>query len=80
MIGHRGGESWTFTVDGKQRLRTALGEVDSLHLVHLPAEHSNAPKVDIWLAQSMDWLPVRIRFSEANGDTIEQTLERIQKK
>ena len=80
VIGHRGGESWTFTVDGKQRLRTALGEVDSLHLVHLPAENTNAPKIDIWLAQSMDWLPVRIRFSEANGDTIEQTLERIQKK
>ena len=80
VIGHRGGEAWTFTVDGKQRLRTALGEVDSLHLIHLPPEHSNAPKVDIWLAQSMDWMPVRIRFSEENGDTIEQTLERIQKK
>jgi hypothetical protein len=80
VIGHRGGESWTFTVDGKERLRTNLGEVDTLHLAHLPPEHSKAPKVDIWLAQSMDWLPVRIRFSEQNGDTIEQTLERIQKK
>jgi hypothetical protein len=80
VIGHRGGESWTFTVDGKERLRTSLGEVDTLHLAHLPPEHSKAPKVDIWLAQSMDWLPVRIRFSEQNGDTIEQTLERIQKK
>jgi hypothetical protein len=80
VIGHRGGEAWTFTVSEKERLRTSLGEVDSLHLVHLPPEHSKAPKVDIWLAPAMDWLPVRIRFSEENGDTIEQTLDRIQKK
>lgn len=80
VIGHRGGEAWTFTVSDKERLRTSMGEVDSLHLVHLPPEHSKAPKVDIWLAPAMEWLPVRIRFSEENGDTIEQTLDKIQKK
>lgn len=80
VIGYRGGEAWTFTVSEKERLRTSLGEIDSLHLVHLPSEHSKAPKVDIWLAPTMEWLPVRIRFSEENGDTIEQNLERIQKK
>ena len=64
----------------KQRLRTHLGEVDTLHVTYVPNESNNGRQVDIWLAQSMDWLPVRIRFSEQNGDTIEQTLERIQKK
>lgn len=79
VIGHRGAEPWTFSVDSKQRLRTALGEVDSLHLIHLPPENSGAPRVDIWLAPSLDWFPVRLRFSEPNGDSIEQTIAGIKK-
>ena len=79
VIGHRGGEPWVFSVAEKQRLRTALGELDSLHFVHLPPEGTNAPKVDIWLAPSQDWFPVRIRFSEPNGDSIEQSIASIKR-
>lgn len=79
VISHRNGEPWTFSVQEKQKLRTALGDMDSLHLVYQPPEASGAPKVDIWLAPSLDWLPVRIRFSEPNGDSIEQTIASIKK-
>ena len=79
VIGHRGGEPWIFTVESKQRLRTALGEVDSLHLIHLPAPNSGATRVDIWLAPSLDWFPVRVRFSEPNGDSIEQSIANLKK-
>ena len=79
VVGHRSAEDWTFSVIDKQKLRTSLGDVDSLHLVHLPPEGSGATKVDIWLAPSLDWFPVRIRFSEPNGDSIEQTIASIKK-
>ncbi len=79
VIGHRGAEDWTFSVLEKEKLRTALGDVDSLHLVHQPADDANAPKVDIWLAPSLDWFPVRLRFSEPNGDSIEQTISSLRK-
>lgn len=79
VISHRNGEPWTFTVQEKQKLRTALGDVDSLHLVYQPPEASGAPKVDIWLAPSLDWFPVRIRYSEPNGDAIEQTIASVRK-
>ncbi len=79
VISHRNGEAWTFSVQEKQKLRTALGEMDSLHLVYQPPEASGAPRVDIWLAPSLDWFPVRIRYSEPNGDSIEQAIESIKK-
>lgn len=79
VIGHRGGEAWTFSVQDKQKIRTSMGEIDSLHLIHLPPDQSGTTTVDIWLAPSLDWFPVRIRFSEPNGDSIEQTISGIRK-
>ena len=80
VAGHRGGESWTFQVKDKQRLRTSLGEVDTLHVAHVPGEPGNGRQVDIWLAPSQEWFPVRLRFTESGGDAIEQTIEKITKK
>ncbi len=80
VAGHRGGEAWTFQVKDKQRLRTSLGEIDTLHLAHLPTDASGGRQVDIWLAPSQEWFPVRLRFTEPGGDSIEQTIEKITKK
>lgn len=80
VAGHRGGETWTFEVKDKQRLRTSLGEVDTLHIAHLPTDRSSGRQVDIWLAPSQEWFPVRLRFTEPGGDAIEQTIEKIIKK
>jgi len=80
VAGHRGAESWTFQVKDKQRLRTSLGEIDTLHIAHVPTEPGNGRQVDIWLAPSQEWFPVRIRFTESGGDAIEQTIEKITKK
>jgi hypothetical protein len=80
VAGHRGGESWTFQVKDKQRLRTSLGEIDTLHVVHLPTDPGGGRQVDIWLAPSQEWFPVRLRFTEPGGGAIEQTIEKIIKK
>ena len=80
VAGHRGAESWTFQVKDKQRLRTNLGEVDTLHIAHLPTDAASGRQVDIWLAPAHDWFPVRLRFTESGGDAIEQTIEKITKK
>ena len=80
VAGHRGGESWTFQVKDKQRLRTHLGEVDTLHVTYVPNDQNNGRQVDIWLAPSQEWFPVRLRFTEPSGDSIEQTIEKIIKK
>jgi hypothetical protein len=37
-------------------------------------------QVDLWLAPSLDWYPVRVRFNDPDGDFVDQTLEKVVKK
>ncbi len=80
VAGTRSGESWTFQVKDKQRLQTHIGEVDTLHVTYVPNDVKNGRQIDIWLAPSQEWFPVRLRFTEPNGDSMEQTIEKITKK
>lgn len=80
VAGSRGGDTWSFEVKSKQRLRSALGELDTLHVAYLPDDATTTTRVEVWFAPSQEWFPVRIRFSEPNGDFIEQSLERITRK
>lgn len=80
VAGHRNGDPWTFEVKDKQRLRSVFGDIDTLHIAYVPEDQSMKTHVEIWLAPSQDWFPVRIRFSEPNGDFIDQTLEKLNRK
>ncbi len=80
VAGHRGGDPWTFEVKESQRLRSAFGEIDTLHLAYAPEDASAKTRVDVWFAPSLEWFPVRIRFSEPNGDYVDQTLESVKRK
>ncbi len=80
VAGHRGGEPWTFQLKDKQKIQTGLGELEAWHFAHVPADKSTTTQVDIWLAPSQEWFPVKIRFSEPNGDYIEQAIDKITKK
>ena len=80
VAGHRGGEPWTFQLKDKQKVQTGVGEVEAWHFAHVPADKKTTTQVDIWLAPSKEWFPVKIRFSEPNGDYIEQSLDKITRK
>lgn len=80
VIGTQDSEPWIFEVKKSQRIQTGLGEVDALQITRLPSENPDAQGMEIWLAPSLDWYPVQIRLSEKNGDYIEQSLEKIEKK
>jgi hypothetical protein len=76
VAGQRDAEQWIFKVVKKQKIRTPLGEMDTLHVMRKPAD-ADDQQLDIWLAPGREWYPVRLRFTEANGDFIEQTLNAI---
>ncbi|OWW20717.1 DUF3108 domain-containing protein [Noviherbaspirillum denitrificans] len=80
VAGVRDAEPWTFKVVAQEKLRTPLGEVNSLHVTRAPMADSNDHHIEIWLAPSMEWYPVRVRYSEDDGDYIEQTLRAISRK
>lgn len=80
VVGPQDSEPWIFEVKKSQRLQTGMGEIDAIQILRLPLENPDAQSMEIWLAPKLDWYPVKIRLSEKNGDYIEQSLEKIEKK
>ena len=80
VAGPRDAERWVFTVVGHETVHIAQGDVDAVHLLKAPPPDNKGQQIDIWLAPSLEWYPVRLRFSDNDSDFIEQTLLRITKK
>lgn len=80
VAGQRDGEPWTFKVVNQEAVRTQTGEVNAVHVSRAPPPDSKGQRLDIWLAPALEWYPVRLRFSDSNGDFIEQTLKKANRK
>ena len=80
VAGRRDAEPWSFKVVGREQVHTGQGDVSAVHLVKAPPPHDQGQQVDIWLAPSLDWFPVRVRYADNDGDFVEQTLEKISRK
>ncbi len=79
VAGQRDAEPWTFKVVEREKISTPLGELNTLHVLKEPPPDSKGQHVDIWLSPQHEWYPVRLRYTEPDGDYIEQTLEKIDK-
>lgn len=79
VAGRRDAEAWTFRVQENTTINTPLGKLASVHLVKKPPPDSQDQQLDIWLAPAQEWYPVRLRFADADGDFVEQNLEKIEK-
>ncbi len=80
VAGRRDAETWVFKVVGRENLDTPMGPMQAVHLVKAPPADSKAQKIDLWLAPAHQWYPVKLRFSEEDGEFIQQTIEKIIKK
>lgn len=80
VAGQRDADEWTFKVINQEKIRTPLGDLNTLHVQKMPPPDSQDQQLDIWLAPSLEWYPARLRFSDDNGDFIEQTLRQLDKK
>lgn len=77
VAGPRDAEPWLFKVIDQEKIHTALGDQRTVHLNRAPPPDSKGQQLDIWLAPDLEWYPVRLRFSDGDGDYIEQTVEKI---
>ncbi|SDH17629.1 MULTISPECIES: DUF3108 domain-containing protein [unclassified Duganella] len=80
VAGRRDAEAWNFKVIKIETIQIGTGEVSAVHLVKEPPAKSPGQQVDLWLAPSMDWYPVRVRFNDPDGDFVDQVLEKVVKK
>ncbi len=76
--GPREADTWTFTVESEQTLKLPAGDAAALKLTRKPQRDFDQT-VEVWFAPSMDYLPVRIRITQQNGDFIDQQLRVVEK-
>jgi hypothetical protein len=73
-VSARNVQEWVFTVEGPQTLDLPVGQTPALKLQRLPRE-ADDQKAELWLGTALDYLPVRIRLSEDNGDFADLQLD-----
>lgn len=64
-------EPWLFTVEGPETLHLPGGQVEGLKLIRNPRKEFDL-KVELWLAPGMDYVPIRLRLTQPNGDWVDQ--------
>jgi len=77
VAGVRDGEIWPIRVLGQEQVDIGPGKTRVWHLVRAPKAGSYDQKLDIWLAPDLDWYPVKLRYTETNGDYLDLSLSSL---
>lgn len=77
VAGSKDADAWILKIGKTETIKTALGDLKAVKISKLNKDDDKKQKIDIWLAPSKEWYPVKIRFTEPDGDFIEQTISKI---
>ena len=80
VVGRRDAEVWSFKVVNREVIKTGMGSMTTVHFTKAPPADQKGQRLDLWLAPSHEWYPVKIRFSDDDGEFVDQTIESIVKK
>jgi hypothetical protein len=80
VAGRHDADPWTFKVQKREKISTPMGEFEAVHVVREQTAAIKGQSLDLWLAPSQEWYPVKLRFSDDDKDFVEQSLEKIVKK
>ena len=72
-VGPRDAEPWLITAEGEERLTLPAGEITALKFSREPRKPYDL-RLELWLAPAYQYLPVRIRLTQPDGDYVEQML------
>jgi hypothetical protein len=78
VAGVRDAETWRIRVIGEEEVEVGTGKTNAWHVVRIPRPGSYDQKIDIWLAPQQGWYPVKIRYTETNGDFLDMSLSNVQ--
>jgi hypothetical protein len=77
VAGTRDVRVYDLRVVGWELTRTQLGMVDTLKLERALPEGAKDPRIELWLAPTMNWLPVRTRTVFNADQVIETVLKEV---
>ena len=65
------GEIWPVMTIGDETVQTDHGNVTARHFMRMPRRAGDKRRIDVWLAPSLGWLPVRLVQTEPDGNEFE---------
>ena len=74
--GVRDAEAWTWDVQADETLHIDGHALPTARLVRHPRKEYDT-RVELWLARTLDYLPARLRITQANGDVADQQLKSL---
>ncbi len=77
VAGTRNAETWQIRILGMEEIDVEAGRFKVWHVTRIPQPGSYERKLDIWLAPDQQWFPVKLRYSEANGDYLDMSLSNL---
>ncbi len=77
-VSQREAEVWQFKVDNEETVNLPYGDLPSIKLLRTPRRDFDQ-RIELWLAPSLGYLPVRLRITNANGDFVDQLLRSVEK-
>lgn len=77
VAGVRDAEHWLVNIVGEEAVTLDTGEVRAWHLVRTPRPGTYDKRIDIWLAPEQQWYPVKLRYTEVNGDYLDLSLSAL---
>lgn len=80
VAGRKDADPWIFRVIAREKVNTPAGDFDTWHLIREETSAVKGQKLDLWLAPSQEWYPVKLRFNDDDKDFVEQVLNKITKK
>jgi hypothetical protein len=72
-------ESYHFLVVGTETIETGAGPIDAIKLDRPKSPPAEA-RVEVWLAPSRNYLPIKLRFTDRRDNTTESLLESADEK
>jgi hypothetical protein len=66
---------YDYSFEGEENINSSLGEIKTLHIMHSGVDSDE--KTELWLAIDYQYVPVKIRKIEKNGDVVEMVATRI---
>jgi hypothetical protein len=77
VAGSKDADVWHLRVVGEEDIDVDAGKMRAWHVVRAPRPGSYDQKIDIWLAPENEWYPVKIRYTEINGDYLDLSLSSV---
>lgn len=74
VAGTRNAETWQIMIIGREEITIDGNTTHAWHVARAPRSGSYDQKLDIWLAPEQFWYPVRLRYTEPNGDYLDMSL------